>query len=39
MVRERVIGWHALFQVHEGQHRHLRLLPSTHTLYLRLECS
>ena len=33
---ERVIGWHALFHVHEGQHRHLRLLPSTHTLHLPL---
>ena len=38
MVPERVIGWHALLHVHEGQHRHLGLLPSTHTLHLRLEC-
>ena len=36
---ERVIGWHALLQVQEGQHRHLRLLPSTHTLNLPLGCS
>ena len=35
---ERVIGWHTLLQVHEGQHRHLRLLPSPQTLHLRLEC-